>query len=201
MSTQVRVYDMEDGHPCVVMVVSGTFDVSRLAGLLASGRCEDHRTAGYIRRTLSRHRGGRAALKLLRDHGGPDLVVGTAPSDEPSFLIWSFEHNLWHKANGAGYTSDLWSAGRYAKDGAERVAWHEKDVVVLAPEYGMDAMTVEEIRVAPKVMEQRIAEAMRAQRVEDAYAVEAVDRGDAEIASGVTGVPLETVLAQYPEVK
>lgn len=36
---------------------------------------------------------------------------------------------------------------------------------------------------------------------EDAYAVEAIDRGDAEIASGVTGVPLETVLAQYPEVK
>jgi hypothetical protein len=78
VSTEVRVYDMEDGHPCVVMVTSGTFDVSRLAGLLASGRSEDHRTADYIRRTLSRHRGGRAALKLLRDHGGPDLLTDTS---------------------------------------------------------------------------------------------------------------------------
>lgn len=78
MSTEVRVYDMEDGHPCVVMVTSGTHDVSRLANLLASGRCEDQNTADYIRKTLSRHRGGRAALKLLKDHGGPDLLVDTS---------------------------------------------------------------------------------------------------------------------------
>lgn len=79
MTTEVRVYDMEDGHPCVVMVTSGTHDVSRLANLLTSGRCEDQATADYIRKTLNRHRGGRSALKLLKDHGGPDLLVDTAP--------------------------------------------------------------------------------------------------------------------------
>jgi hypothetical protein len=82
VSTEVRVYDMEDGHPCVVMVTSGTHDVSRLANLLHSGRCEDQATATYIRRTLSRHRGGRAALALLKEHGGPDLLVGTS-ADAP----------------------------------------------------------------------------------------------------------------------
>jgi hypothetical protein len=56
--------------------------VSRLAGLLSSGRCEDGTTARYIRGALRRHRGGTAALKLLRLHGGPDLLE-SADQDTP----------------------------------------------------------------------------------------------------------------------
>lgn len=174
MATEVRVYDMEDGHPCVVMVTSGTHDVSRLANLLHSGRCEDQTTATYIRKTLSRHRGGRAALKLLRDHGGPDLVVGTAPSDETRYLVWSHKHGLWWKANECGYTADIWTAGRYDKAGAGRAStagyWTEDGrpdgVMVLAPEWGMDAMTLEEIRAVPFVMAHRIGEATQARMAE-----------------------------------
>jgi len=60
------------------MVVTGTFDVSRLVNLLACGRCEDLGTAETVRRQVRQHSGGRAALKLLRDHGGPDFVAETS---------------------------------------------------------------------------------------------------------------------------
>lgn len=74
MTTDLRVYDNEHGDPVVVMVTTGTFDVSRLAGLMAQGRCEDGGRAKAINRALSRHNGGRSALKLLAEHGGPDLL-------------------------------------------------------------------------------------------------------------------------------
>ena len=73
MSTEVRCYDNEHGDPVVVLVTTGTFDVSRLVSLFASGRCEDHHTAQRMTQGVRRHNGGRAALKLLAAHGGPDL--------------------------------------------------------------------------------------------------------------------------------
>jgi hypothetical protein len=83
VSVQIRVYDDkdDDGQPVVVMVTRGTFDVSRLACLMSQGRSEDSKRAGYIARALRRRNGGRAALKLLRDHGGTDLLedVPSAP--------------------------------------------------------------------------------------------------------------------------
>jgi len=84
MSYQTRTYDLSDGHPAVVLVATGTFDVSRLMGLLASGRCEEVSLAQQLRRQVNRHNGGRAALKLLADHGGPDLLerVKTSSSTE-----------------------------------------------------------------------------------------------------------------------
>lgn len=74
MSVDLRVYDNEHGDPVVVMVTTGTFDVSRLAGLLKSGRCEDHALADALIAAYKRHNGGRSALKLLAEHGGPDLL-------------------------------------------------------------------------------------------------------------------------------
>ena len=74
MSVVTRAYDDEHGDPVVVMVAAGTFDVSRLVGLLSSGRCEDAGTAQRVRRQVRRHAGGRAALALLRGHGGPDFT-------------------------------------------------------------------------------------------------------------------------------
>jgi hypothetical protein len=75
MAVETRAYDNEHGDPVVVMVTTGTFDVSRLINLLASGRCEDHATAEQVRRQVRAHSGGRAALALLRDHGGPDFTA------------------------------------------------------------------------------------------------------------------------------
>lgn len=74
MSVEMRAYDNEHGDPVVVLVTTGSYDVSRLVGLLASGRCEDHDMAERVRVAVRRHNGGRAALRLLADHGGPDFT-------------------------------------------------------------------------------------------------------------------------------
>jgi len=74
VSVKAHVYDDEHGNPVVITVTTGTFDVSRQVALLNSGRCEDIGLARKITSDVRRHRGGRAALKTLRDHGGPDLL-------------------------------------------------------------------------------------------------------------------------------
>jgi hypothetical protein len=63
--------------PVVVIVATGTHDVSRLVNLLAGGSvtCELLDVGGQVSRQVSRHNGGRAALALLKAHGGPDLLT------------------------------------------------------------------------------------------------------------------------------
>lgn len=82
MAVETRVYDNEHGDPVVVMVTTGTFDVSRLVHLMEKGRCEDHARAEAIIRSMRRHNGGRSALNLLAAHGGPDLLEPVVPGDE-----------------------------------------------------------------------------------------------------------------------
>ncbi len=74
MAYETRAYDNRHGDPVVVMVVTGSHDVSRLMYMLACGNCEEVGLAQFLRRQVLRSNGGRAALKLLRDHGGPDLL-------------------------------------------------------------------------------------------------------------------------------
>jgi hypothetical protein len=79
MSIQSRAYDKtNDGgfppDPVVVLVAEGTTDVSRLVNALARGNSEQTRQAELIGRQLRRHNGGRAALSLLKRHGGPDFT-------------------------------------------------------------------------------------------------------------------------------
>lgn len=77
MSYESRAYDNEHGDPVVVVVASGTHDVSRLTNLLAGSRmalCEHVALSEQILRQVRRHNGGRAALQLLAAHGGPDLL-------------------------------------------------------------------------------------------------------------------------------
>ncbi|MER6830817.1 hypothetical protein ABT352_32825 [Streptosporangium sp. NPDC000563] len=78
---ETRAYDNEHGQPVVVLVATGTHDVSRLAHLLNGGTCEQISLARQVTRQVKRHNGGRAALRLLADHGGPDLLtrVGETP--------------------------------------------------------------------------------------------------------------------------
>src|SRR4051812_38915393 len=86
-----RAYDNEHGNPVVVLVATGTHDVSRLVNLLAGSRmalCEHQDLSGRIRRQVNRRNGGRAALKLLAEHGGPDLLEGPSrPSTEDEATI------------------------------------------------------------------------------------------------------------------
>lgn len=77
-----RAYDIpnDDGFPpdpVVVLVVTGTHDVSRLLNLLNGGTplCEQLRLGQHLARQVARHNAGRAAMKLLAAHGGPDLLA------------------------------------------------------------------------------------------------------------------------------
>lgn len=79
-----RAYDKPntDGFPpdpVVVLVVTGTHDVSRLIGLLAGGSpLIEHIDLGrQVLAQVRRHNAGREALRLLADHGGPDFTADT----------------------------------------------------------------------------------------------------------------------------
>lgn len=78
MSYESRAYDNEHGDPVVVLVTTGTHDVSRLVNLLASGKpsptCEQVALGRQVLGQVKRHNAGRVALRLLRDHGGPDFT-------------------------------------------------------------------------------------------------------------------------------
>lgn len=75
MSYETRAYDNEHGDPVVVIVVTGTHDVSRIVHLLSRGPCEHISLSQKLLRQVRRHNGGRAALKLLAAHGGPDFLA------------------------------------------------------------------------------------------------------------------------------
>lgn len=79
MSFDSRAYDNEHGDPVVVLVFTGTHDVSRLMQLLKSGNCEQVDLGGQVLRQVRRHNGGRAALQLLAAHGGPDFLYDDEP--------------------------------------------------------------------------------------------------------------------------
>lgn len=79
MAYDTQAYENHHGDPVVVMVVTGEHDVSRLVNLLSGGLCEHMPIRDHIVRQLHRRARGRDALKLLKAHGGPDLL-------EPSML-------------------------------------------------------------------------------------------------------------------
>lgn len=88
MSYESRAYDKpNDGgfppDPVVVLVVEGTHDVSRLIGLLHSGQplIEHMKVAKHILGQVRRGNAGRAALRLLAEHGGPDLLQAPGGDD------------------------------------------------------------------------------------------------------------------------
>jgi hypothetical protein len=83
VSYEVRAYDNDHGDPVVVVVATGTHDVSRLVNLFHTGHptCEQVEVGDDILAGVRRNGGGRAALQLLAAHGGPDLLFdATTPS-------------------------------------------------------------------------------------------------------------------------
>ncbi|MEU4513245.1 hypothetical protein AB0G05_27425 [Nonomuraea wenchangensis] len=85
---ETRAYDNEHGDPVVVIVATGTHDVSRLVGLLdgSSPNSEQRRLAEQVTRQVRRRQGGRAALRLLAEHGGPELLT-TVGDTTPLFDV------------------------------------------------------------------------------------------------------------------
>lgn len=71
---ETRAFDNHHHEPVVVVVATGTHDVSRLVQLFSTGTCEQVDVGQRIARQLRRHNAGRYALKLLRDHGGKDFT-------------------------------------------------------------------------------------------------------------------------------
>jgi len=77
MAYESRAYDNQHGEPVVVLVTTGRHDVSRLLNLLAGSvnTIEQMKAGVQIRSQVKRHSGGRAALALLKAHGGPDFTT------------------------------------------------------------------------------------------------------------------------------
>lgn len=81
MSYEARTYDNEHGDPVVVLVVTGTHDVSRIVHVLAAGNCEQGDLGRSIATRLRRHNRGRDALNLLHSHGGKNLLEPLGSGD------------------------------------------------------------------------------------------------------------------------
>lgn len=115
MSYEVRAYDKpnDDGFPpdpVVVLVATGTHDVSRLVHLFAGGQpvIEQYKLGEQIKDMVRRHNRGRAALKLLAEHGGPDF----SEDDHPGFdryCDWPGCLATWHALRGG---KSGWLRGR-----------------------------------------------------------------------------------------
>lgn len=93
MSYLSRAYDEHNNEfgpdPVVVLVAKGTHDVSRLINLFAGSPpvIEQLQFGDQIRRQVRRHNGGRAALDLLRRHGGPDFTPEFASDEQLEELV------------------------------------------------------------------------------------------------------------------
>lgn len=92
MAYETRAFDRinDDGFgpdPIVVMVVTGTHDVARLINLMVGAQptCEQVSVGRQLVRQVRNHNGGTAALRLLKAHGGPDLLepVTDVPTQQP----------------------------------------------------------------------------------------------------------------------
>jgi hypothetical protein len=85
-----------------------------------------------------------------------------------SYLIWSNKQNAWWGADGRNYTQDIWEAGRFTLDDAERRCsirtWEPgkppPEVAVGAPETHLSLDTYEEIEAAPELT-RRLVEDIR----------------------------------------
>lgn len=111
------------------------------------------------------------AEKLHEEHKAKRAErLAAMPKPEPKFLIWSLTHGMWWKPLCSGYTSDLWAAGRYSEADAQRETkvWSLSQLMVLAPENGHAALSLEEIQAAPLLMAERCTAADKARQSEQA---------------------------------
>jgi hypothetical protein len=84
MAYETRAYDHQHGDPVVVIVITGTHDVSRIVHLLSRGLCEQVSLSQKLLRQIRRHNGGRAALTLLHRHGGPNFLTHDPADPTPT---------------------------------------------------------------------------------------------------------------------
>lgn len=68
-------------------------------------------------------------------HPAPSGWVADHQPEQPSWLIWSYKHNMWWRPARAGYTNSVVAAGQYTKAEAERIAdWTSRSVAVECPD-------------------------------------------------------------------
>ena len=90
-------------------------------------------------------------------------------SAEPKSLIWSNKQNAWWGPAGKNYTQDIWEAGRWTLEDAERNCvirtWEPgrppPEVAVEAPETHLALSTFEEIEAAPVLTSRLVDEITR----------------------------------------
>jgi hypothetical protein len=77
-----RVGTNEQGDPFVVVVATGTHDISRLLGQFTQSTCEWGEAARRLRKQARGTANTRRAMRLLQEHGGPSFVYteDAAPS-------------------------------------------------------------------------------------------------------------------------
>lgn len=99
-----RTYDNEHAEPVVVLVTTGQHDVSRLVHFLngAPITCEQLDVAQLVVRQLKQHNKGRAALELLKAHGGSDFTDQQSPTDPAGLGKWlrKLPHNTILRSEG-----------------------------------------------------------------------------------------------------
>lgn len=76
--------------PVVVLVVTGTHDVSRIVQCLRHGNSEQAALGTKIAKSLQRNTTGQRALELLRRHGGEDLTALEPDEDPVDHLVRHF---------------------------------------------------------------------------------------------------------------
>lgn len=82
---------------------------------------------------------------------------------EPAYLIWCRSDECWWKPRAAGYTVDIWRAGRFTKAEAESKTFHQPNhVAVLAPEGGCKSFTIAELAGVAETMQERREAAVKA---------------------------------------
>lgn len=86
-----------------------------------------------------------------------DVETGAIfPPPAPVYLIWSLQHLSWWKPEAAGYTGDLWAAGRFTEAEALNEPLDDS-LIVPAPESGRSgSFDVGELGRMRALMEDRI---------------------------------------------
>ena len=99
MSVDIRATKNTAGDPVLVHVVTGTHDISRHVSVHSGGfaRCEDLQYVEVMRKALRRRSDGRAAMRLLAQHGGPDFTLADGELPDARKVLGEYIGEVEHR--------------------------------------------------------------------------------------------------------